>query len=132
MINDRWMRASDTDREQVAELLCEAYAAGRLNREEFDERSTAACSALTLGELQDLSADLPVPPPGDLPSDNLARRCTARTMIHGSRDRRIFMCLIVLAAGIAGRVLPGALWAVAMVSTVIVFLSAAGSTSTRR
>jgi Domain of unknown function (DUF1707) len=55
----RFIRASDHDRGNAAELLMEAYAAGRLSREEFDERATAAYSARTLGELLDLTADLP-------------------------------------------------------------------------
>lgn len=47
MTTDRWMRASDQDRESAAEMLREAYAVGRLAREEFDERSDAAYSART-------------------------------------------------------------------------------------
>ena len=39
---DRSMRASDRDRDQVAKILCDAYAAGRLGTEEFGECSTTA------------------------------------------------------------------------------------------
>lgn len=55
------LRAADRDRDQVAETLREHYAQGRLTMEEFDERTTAAASAKTMGELRALTADLPVP-----------------------------------------------------------------------
>jgi Domain of unknown function (DUF1707) len=57
---DDSLRAADRDRDQVAEALREHYAQGRLTMEEFDERTTAATSAKTLGELRTLTADLPV------------------------------------------------------------------------
>jgi hypothetical protein len=57
----RWTHASDRDRDGAAEMLCEAFAAGRLSREEFDERTVAALSASTWGELRDLTADLRLP-----------------------------------------------------------------------
>ena len=56
----RRMRASDRDREEAAALLGDAFAAGRLTRDELDERCTAAFAARTWDELDDLTADLPV------------------------------------------------------------------------
>ncbi|MFH8409473.1 DUF1707 domain-containing protein [Streptomyces sp. NPDC018019] len=53
------LRASDADRDQVAEILREALAEGRLAMEEFDERLTAAYQARTVGALRPLVADLP-------------------------------------------------------------------------
>lgn len=52
------MRASDLDRTRVAELLDEAYADGRLDREEHDERAASAITARTLGDLSVLTRDL--------------------------------------------------------------------------
>jgi hypothetical protein len=52
------LRASDRDREVVLGLLAEAYADGRLNREEYDERADVAGRARTLGELPPVVADL--------------------------------------------------------------------------
>ena len=72
MAADDWMRAADRDREGTAEMLREAYAEGRLDRAELDERTDAAFRARTWGELRRLTADLPPPssdaglPPGDL------------------------------------------------------------------
>ena len=53
------IRASDADRDQVAALLQEHHAEGRLTAEEFSERLDAALHARTLGELDELLADLP-------------------------------------------------------------------------
>ncbi|MEE1802389.1 DUF1707 domain-containing protein [Streptomyces sp. NPDC101062] len=54
-------RASDAEREQVAERLREAMAEGRLTMEEFDERLGVAYQARTHGELVPLVRDLPAP-----------------------------------------------------------------------
>jgi hypothetical protein len=56
------MRASDADRERVAELLREAYVEGRLSPVEHEERLAGVYRATTYGELAPLVADLPVPP----------------------------------------------------------------------
>lgn len=53
------LRASDADRERVAEALREAYAEGRLTAEEHGERVDAVYAAKTLGELVPLTRDLP-------------------------------------------------------------------------
>ena len=55
------LRASDADRDRVASLLQEHHAAGRLTAEEFAERLDVALQARTLGELDELLADLPQP-----------------------------------------------------------------------
>lgn len=52
------LRASDRDREVVHQLLAEAYADGRLDRPEHEDRTAAASAARTLGELPPLVADL--------------------------------------------------------------------------
>ncbi|WP_073946182.1 DUF1707 SHOCT-like domain-containing protein [Streptomyces kebangsaanensis] len=55
------LRASDADRERVAEHLRDALAEGRLDMTEFEERLEAAYTARTYGELAPLTRDLPVP-----------------------------------------------------------------------
>ncbi|MGX4691968.1 DUF1707 SHOCT-like domain-containing protein [Streptomyces sp. JNUCC 63] len=55
------LRASDADRERVAEHLRDALAEGRLDMAEFEERLDAAYRARTYGELAPLTRDLPVP-----------------------------------------------------------------------
>lgn len=54
------VRASDREREQVAEVLREHAAQGRLTPVEFDERIRAAYGAQTRAALQTLVGDLPV------------------------------------------------------------------------
>lgn len=55
------MRASDAERERVAETLREAVAEGRLEMEEFEHRLEATYKACTHGELEPLVRDLPAP-----------------------------------------------------------------------
>jgi hypothetical protein len=52
------LRASDADRDLVQGVLTEAFADGRLDREEYDERAAAALRARTLGDLPPLLGDL--------------------------------------------------------------------------
>jgi len=59
MTSDDAMRASDRDREFAAEVLRDAYVAGRIDLEEFHNRTDGAYSARIWGELRDLTADLP-------------------------------------------------------------------------
>ncbi|MBC2904954.1 DUF1707 SHOCT-like domain-containing protein [Streptomyces cupreus] len=60
------LRASDADRERVAEILRDALAEGRLDMEEFEERLDATYKARTYGELTPITRDLPVSPVVDL------------------------------------------------------------------
>ena len=87
---DLGLRASDADREHIAELLGRAFAEGRLSSEEHSERLETAYTAKTLGELRPLVADLPVefaPPsvpvgaPASQPSDALARYNTGEQVV---------------------------------------------------
>ena len=52
------MRASDADRDVVLRALGEAYAEGRIDAAEFDERTSAVQAARTLGELPEFLTDL--------------------------------------------------------------------------
>ena len=62
MTADNGIRASDHDRESAVEILRDAYTAGRLNLDEFDERTTTAYAAKTWGDLRELTSDLPAEP----------------------------------------------------------------------
>ncbi|MEW2119304.1 DUF1707 domain-containing protein [Streptomyces sp. NPDC005474] len=53
------LRASDADRERVAEVLRDALAEGRLDMAEFEERFDATYRARTYGELAPITRDLP-------------------------------------------------------------------------
>ena len=85
------LRASDADREIVHRALGNAYADGRLSREEFDQRSDAALNARTLSELPALLADLvPVPAtPERVPGTSQgAAALEARAVAAYRSDRR--------------------------------------------
>jgi hypothetical protein len=53
------MRASDSDRDRVAEVLREAAAEGRLSLDELDERLDVLYKSKTYAELEPITADLP-------------------------------------------------------------------------
>lgn len=54
------LRASDSDRDQVATVLSTAFAEGRLTREEYDERLDSLLVAKTFDDLVGLTRDLVV------------------------------------------------------------------------
>ncbi|MET0900692.1 MAG: DUF1707 domain-containing protein [Mycobacterium sp.] len=56
---DSSLRAADDDRIQVAQLLTDAAAQGRLDLTEYEDRLAKAYAATTYTELDQLSADLP-------------------------------------------------------------------------
>jgi hypothetical protein len=65
---DPKLRASDADRDHVAEQLREHCATGRLTMDEFGDRLERCYAAQTYGDLDALVEDLPPPNPyADLP-----------------------------------------------------------------
>lgn len=52
------LRASDADRALIQNVLTDAFADGRLDRDEYDERAASVLSSRTLGELPAIVADL--------------------------------------------------------------------------
>jgi len=76
MAIDDPIRASDVDREAVVATLREAYTAGRLTLDEFDERMAAAYAGKSWGDLRALTVDLPVQPVlgTDIPGRHLPDR----------------------------------------------------------
>lgn len=63
---DPELRAADTDRERVAEVLREAAGDGRLTMDELDGRLERAYAARTYAELATITQDLPLP--SEIPS----------------------------------------------------------------
>ncbi|MGH8933432.1 MAG: DUF1707 SHOCT-like domain-containing protein [Egibacteraceae bacterium] len=66
-------RASDQDRDAVAETLSDALAAGRLTVEEHAERLDLVYRAQTVGELVPLTSDLPAVRPSPIPANPKVR-----------------------------------------------------------
>jgi hypothetical protein len=71
--DDPQLRASDDDRDRTASLLREHHAAGRLTVDEFQERLDATFEAKTVGQLQELLADLPSIDLYHLPEQSMRR-----------------------------------------------------------
>jgi hypothetical protein len=73
------LRASDADRERVADIVREAAGDGRLTMEELDERLDAVYAAKTYAELEPITKDLPqagavrAPAPAPAPAGDLSR-----------------------------------------------------------
>jgi hypothetical protein len=66
------MRASHADREQVIEALKDAFAHGRLAKDELDARAGRALAARTCAELTGLTADIPPAQAASVPTRPLA------------------------------------------------------------
>ncbi|MFC4947891.1 DUF1707 SHOCT-like domain-containing protein [Pseudonocardia sp. GCM10023141] len=71
------LRVSDADRTAAAARLEAAVADGRLTVSEYDERLRNAYGAVTRGELDQLTADLPVPGNAPQPVESMPSRGTA-------------------------------------------------------
>jgi ferric-dicitrate binding protein FerR (iron transport regulator) len=103
MPTDQWVqiRASDQEREWTVSRLREAYAVGRLDRDELEERSEAAYLARTWGRLSDLTADLPVAFTGpEGPRDTVSQRRMAerRSRLQALACVAGVLCLLVATA----------------------------------
>src|SRR4051812_23583901 len=68
------LRASDADRERVAEVLRDALAEGRLDMEEFEERLEVTYKARTYGELVPVTRDLPAAGAGSAPAVSMRKQ----------------------------------------------------------
>jgi len=62
MIRDPNLRASDADRDATADRLRQHHTDGRLDQEEFQERLDRCFAAKAVGELAELTRDLPGEP----------------------------------------------------------------------
>jgi hypothetical protein len=115
-MDDRF-RASDADRDRVAALLRDHFAAGRLTSEELDERLTTALNAQTFGDLRRVLAGLPGPAPvpqhaGHLPPEAgaLERGYRRLLVLYPAPYRRIHeeeMLAVLMTAAPAGKHRPG-------------------------
>jgi len=103
------LRASDADRDAVAERLRQAAIEGRLEPHELEERLHTALRARTYSELDRLVSDLPrrSPPPRPRPATGLAAVLLAGMV-------RVFVVLLVLAALLTALAVTAAWWLVGL------------------
>jgi DUF1707 SHOCT-like domain len=117
------LRASDTDREQVIEVLKGAFVQGRLAKDELDLRVGQALASLTYADLTEITADIPA---GLAPARSV--QTPARAPRRAPAPTEVQTGLRV--AG-AATVLAAVLWAAAFLTgSVAVFLVACGATGT--
>jgi hypothetical protein len=69
-MNTEQLRVGDAERDEVTTALHEHFAQGRLTRDELDERLTATLSARTVGDLREVTRDLP----GTTPAQDSGRQ----------------------------------------------------------
>jgi hypothetical protein len=86
--DNRNLRVSHEDRDQVAEQLRVAAGDGRLTADELDERLETALTARTYGELEGLLSDLPAVPGGGPAPAPEAKELVELTVEHGTIQRR--------------------------------------------
>ncbi len=87
---DANLRASDDERNAVADKLSRHYAVGRLDESEFKQRLDTAMSATTRGDLNGLFGDLPPLPSEPLPPPPRHRRVLPWVLL---------VAFVVIAAG---------------------------------
>ncbi|MGH3097719.1 MAG: DUF1707 SHOCT-like domain-containing protein [Streptosporangiales bacterium] len=104
------LRCADADRERVASVLREHYAEGRLDLNEYQERTDAVYAAKTFGDLAPLTRDLPALPSAESPEqkdDDAPARAGLVAFVP------LMVVLIACTAWMAGSVATGhsgALW----------------------
>jgi hypothetical protein len=79
------LRAADADRAVVSDVLAAAYAEGRLDRDELDERNDRLTTTKTLGELRTLVDDL-LPAVAAAPSPAALRAEAERRYLKRRQD----------------------------------------------
>jgi len=108
-MDDR-LRASNADRDRAAALLRDHFVAGRLTRDELDDRLAAALSAATFGDLHRALADLPGPGPALLHDSRLERGYRRLLALYPARYRRVHeqeMLAVLMTAAADGQDRPG-------------------------
>ena len=87
---DERVRIGTSEREEAMALLSRQFSEGRLNPDEFTERSAAIAAAMTRADLEPIFADLPAKP---------GAASASASSIERPRDwRAIVMALIPLVA----------------------------------
>lgn len=91
------LRLSDADREAAVDALADHYAVGRLDRDEFDERSDAVRSARTRADLAVVFADLGGAPGAAGRSAGDAGRRGARSWAFGWPQPVLGLAVLLIA-----------------------------------
>ena len=114
---DRSLRVSDAERDEVATLLRDAAAEGRLTPDELDERVEKALSARTGADLDALLADLP-----------RKRALPAPPRGEGMRNFSLLVGIALLVTGVVLAAGVGHIWAVWILGFVVFKVARGGRT----
>jgi hypothetical protein len=115
------LRASDADRENVAERLRNATAEGRLLADELEERLGAVFSARTYGELDAVVADLPRREVAERRSRGRRGLQVVRSLPPAALILLIPLMVVVAAVAVAVAATVFALWVAIFVITLGAF-----------
>src|SRR4051794_37783665 len=98
------VRASDADRERVAEQIREHYGEGSFSEEELDQRVEAVYAARTVGELAQRTVALPGPADAAAAPQHRRRRGALETSvrIHATTFLVVNLMLVAIWAASGG------------------------------
>jgi hypothetical protein len=113
MTTRRFLRASDADREQVAERLRIAAVEGRLGSDELEDRVGMALTAKTYGELDGLVSDLPATSLGRPRRSGVPARVRPRVLVAVAVPVALVV-IAALAAALGGHSHPDHHWGVSI------------------
>ena len=106
MTRDAALRASDADRDAVAERLRAAAVEGRLDADELEQRVHVALRARTYGQLQQLLDDLPDSPRSWRGRPRVGGRSTKTAVVLAVR----LLAFLVVATVVIGLMVLAAAW----------------------
>jgi hypothetical protein len=115
------LRASDADRDAVADRLREAAGEGRLEPDELEHRVDSALRARTYGQLARLVADLPggADVPWRRPSRPLGRSALVGTGLVAASALAVAAVALVILVVLAVAVLAAAWWVACIIFWVV-------------
>lgn len=107
-------RIGDVEREAALTALGEHYAAGRLTKDEYDERSDLALRARTRADLTPLFGDLP-----DAPSAPGASAPDTRRPFQSASWQNLPLVPILAAGAVLVAVISGAWWVLFILAGIL-------------
>lgn len=119
------IRLSDAERQEALDALSEHVRTGRLDVDEFGDRSAHATAARRRGELEPLFADLPTPRPSFLDAELRTPEQVAPALATPPLRRRLAAIALPVAAIIAGVLFftVAKVWFVFLIPVVVAMLA---------
>jgi len=117
------LRASHADREQVIDLLKDAFVQGRLAKDELDARAGLAFASRTYAELAALTADIPA---RSAAAEPVPASTPARTLAKAARRSGICMLVAFALVGLVALTNSEKLAALAYFTGITMVIAASG------